>query len=301
MALHEPAMMKTFGNKVCLVLQELLRKGADIHRNPRLGSTPESCIQAVLYWTQLKPCTCIEELRSHHTQPYNGRKFVLAGNRAIGLLQPKQIWTLVKSQMIDITEIDCLGESTMSYVLMLTRKNNCLENVRLLLELGCTVRNHKQIVQALLRTGAGENNNCCFPSLGPYADNDWIFPSNRYWKYSQILSLLAAAGLNPESVDEVEDFISEGYDEDSDQVLTREVISGRRRYVDPCEYDMVNVKQSPPSLIQFCRATIRKHLIQVNNRSNLLVTIPEIPLPRSIHNYLLYKSFWHHIISKQFT
>ena len=232
---------------------------------------------------------------------HNGRKFVLAGNRVIGLLQPKQIWNLVKLRQIDITEIDGLGESTLSYVLMLTRKNNCLENVRLLLELGCTVRNHKHIVQALLRTGAGENNNCCFPSLGPYADNDWIFPSNRYWKYSQILSLLAAAGLNPKGVDEIEDFISEGYDAVNDQVLTREVMGGRRRYVDPCEYDMANLKQSPPSLIQFCRATVRKHLMQVNNRSNLLAMIPEIPLPRAIHNYLLYKSFWHHIISKQLT
>ena len=288
-ALHEPAMMKSVGNKVCLVLQELLREGANVHKNYRLGPSPESCIRVMLYWTQLKPCSCIEKLLGHYERVDT---FLVVGNRAIGLLQPQQLLTLVTSKTVDVTNTDFLGESTMSYLLMMTRKNNCLSNVRLLLELGCTVRNHKQIAKALLRAGNG-NNNGCFPSLGAHADNDWIFQTNRYFKYKQILSLLAAAGMNPQSVDKVEDAISIGVHTESDNISTRSVVDGRIRYVDACEYDMTALKQSPPMLLQFCRSTIRKHLTKTNQETNLLVVVPTLPLPKTILDYILYKPSWH--------
>ena len=146
----------------------------------------------------------------------------------------------------------------------------------------------------------GTKNSACLPSFGAYADNDWIFPSNRYWKYKNILSLLPAAGMSPNSVDKVEAYISNGYNPEDEQLSTREIVAGKRRYVDPCEYDMIAIKESPPSLLRFCRGAIRKYVISVNQNYNLLASIPDLPLSRTIQNYLLYKSTWHHIIVKSF-
>ncbi len=60
-----------------------------------------------------------------------------------------------------------------------------------------------------------------------------------------------------------------------------------RRYRDPCEYAMSAVK-TVPSLHRLCRATVRNTLSAMYPHSNLFVLIPQLNLPESIHQYLLY-------------
>lgn len=115
-----------------------------------------------------------------------------------------------------------------------------------------------------------ENSDVCFPSLDPYADNDWIYPSNRYWKYKQILSLLAAGGMDPNCIERIEALITVGYDPEHDQLPTREIIRGKEDTL----ILVTSIKGSPPSLLRFCRSAIRKHVITVNHNSNLLAKIP---------------------------
>ena len=60
-----------------------------------------------------------------------------------------------------------------------------------------------------------------------------------------------------------------------------------RRYRDPCEYVMSSVK-TVPSLHRVCRAAVRNTLTHMYPHSNLFVLIPQLNLPESIHQYLLY-------------
>ena len=325
-ALHEPSMRNKFDGDGCEALQLLLYHGADPRVTPRLGESSTSCLDAITYWTQLDPCPCVPILQKHSHVNNNvtrsPTKQRLVGNRAIGTHKATKVKQIVNQQELDIWTVDHLGHSTISYLLMTSRSKQCIENVKALLDQGCTVRNGEGIASALMHTGTGRyGENKCFPSLGVFMDNEWIFPANRYDRYQQILTLLGAAGMDPIYLDKVEAFITEDYDphkpdpftlrggsdSDSDSsdsqnnndngaqnepTKDEQVIHKQRRYVDVCEYDMSGTS-SVPSLQRFSRAAIRKTLVKHNPQTNLFRLVPILPLPTVIKKYLLYQVILH--------
>ncbi len=325
-ALHEPAMRNKFDADACQALQLLVYHGADPSVTPRLGESDTSCLDAITYWTQLDPCSCLPLLESHSYLNNNVSKSPtkqrLVGNRALGTHKASKVKQIVNKRELDIWSVDHLGHSTISYLLMTSRSKQCIENVKALLDQGCTVRNGEGIASALMHTGTGRyGENKCFPSLGVFMDNEWIFPSNRYDRYQQILTLLGAAGADPTCLDKVEAFITEDYDphkpdpftlrgssdSDSDNDNNNsqndndtqnesneedEVVHEQRRYIDVCEYDMSSAT-TVPSLQRFCRAVTRKTLVKHNPQTNLFRLVPILPLPSVIKKYLLYHVILH--------
>ncbi len=60
-----------------------------------------------------------------------------------------------------------------------------VDQVKTLLRSGCTVRNGNALATALIEV------------------TGWRFPSNRYYLYKQIMTLLGAAGADPHYLDQV--------------------------------------------------------------------------------------------------
>ncbi len=263
---------------VCAPLKLLLRYGAAPNNTPLLGPSG-SCLFAIMYWTQLEPCGCIQMLKQFGAKlPGDVKTFPLTGNRMLWRYSVAEFKEIILNSGIDIHSVDPLGETTLSYTAQIDLCRQSLDKIQILLSLGCTVRHCESISDSYYNRSDNRRwyGAAC---LVPYEDKCAEFETLR-----QILMLLAAAGVETTILEKT-------YTAFQEWKLQQDLIMGNTVQLvhDTFIYDnSVKLDGGVSSLQKLCQNTIRRELLEVNPRHNLFVLVPRLPLPHALKRYLIF-------------